>query len=62
MMPEQLWKTTMNPDKRILKRVEVSDAHRANRIFNVLMGEKVLARKKFIQIHANKLKFENIDY
>jgi len=62
MMPEQLWKTTMNPEKRILKRVEVSDAHRANRIFNVLMGEKVLARKKFIQIHANKMKMENIDY
>lgn len=62
MMPDQLWKTTMNPDKRILKRVEVSDGHRANRIFNVLMGEKVLARKKFIQIHANKMKVENIDY
>lgn len=62
MMPEQLWKTTMNPDKRILKRVEVSDGHRANRIFNVLMGEKVLARKKFIQIHANKMKMGNIDY
>jgi len=62
MMPDQLWKTTMDPDKRILKRVEVSDAYRANRIFNVLMGEKVLARKKFIQIHASKLKIENIDY
>lgn len=62
MMPEQLWKTTMNPEKRILKRVEVSDAQQANRIFSVLMGEKVLARKKFIQIHANKMNLENIDF
>lgn len=62
MMPEQLWNTTMDPEKRILKRVEVSDAYRANKIFSVLMGEKVLARKKFIQIHANKMKIENIDY
>jgi DNA gyrase subunit B len=62
MMPEQLWKTTMDPDKRILKRVEISDGYRANKIFSVLMGEKVLARKKFIQIHANKMKMENIDY
>ena len=62
MMPEQLWKTTMDPEKRILKRVEVSDVYRANRIFNVLMGEKVLARKKFIQIHASRMKLENIDY
>ena len=62
MMPEQLWKTTMDPEKRILKRVEISDAYRANRIFNVLMGEKVLARKKFIQIHASRMKLENIDY
>lgn len=62
MMPEQLWKTTMDPDKRILKRVEISDGYRANKIFSVLMGEKVIARKKFIQIHANKMKMENIDY
>jgi len=62
MMPDQLWKTTMDPEKRILKRVEVSDAKKANRIFSVLMGEKVLARKKFIQIHANKMNLENIDF
>ena len=62
MMPEQLWKTTMDPDKRILKRVEISDGYRANKIFSVLMGEKVIARKKFIQIHANKMKMEHIDY
>jgi DNA gyrase subunit B len=61
MMPEQLWETTMNPAKRILKKVEVIDLIKADRIFNILMGDKVFARKEFIQIHANKMKIENID-
>mmetsp|Transcript_12156 Transcript_12156/g.28412 ORF Transcript_12156/g.28412 Transcript_12156/m.28412 type:complete len:554 (-) Transcript_12156:2569-4230(-) len=62
MMPEQLWETTMDPEKRVLKRVEVSDIEKANKIFNVLMGDKVFARKEFIQIHADKMNLENIDY
>lgn len=62
MMPEQLWETTMNPSKRILKKVEVIDLIKADRIFNILMGDKVFARKEFIQIHADKMKLENIDY
>jgi DNA gyrase subunit B len=62
MMPEQLWNTTMNPANRILKRVKAMDAIKADRTFSVLMGDKVFARKKFIQIHANKMKTENIDY
>ena len=62
MMPIQLWETTMNPENRILKRVEVVDAIKADRIFNVLMGDKVFPRKKFIQIHSDKMKVENIDF
>jgi DNA gyrase subunit B len=62
MMPEQLWETTMNPSKRVLKKVEVIDLIQADRIFNVLMGDKVFARKEFIQIHADKMRLENIDY
>ncbi|AFP65598.1 gyrB (nucleomorph) [Chroomonas mesostigmatica CCMP1168] len=62
MMPEQLWETTMNPSTRILKKVEVIDLIKADRIFNVLMGDKVFARKEFIQIHADKMRLENIDY
>ena len=62
MMPNQLWETTMDPHKRILKRVEVSDLIKADKIFNILMGDKVFARKEFIQIHADKMNLENIDY
>mmetsp|Transcript_7649 Transcript_7649/g.18620 ORF Transcript_7649/g.18620 Transcript_7649/m.18620 type:complete len:689 (+) Transcript_7649:76-2142(+) len=62
MMPDQLWETTMDPKKRVLKRVEVTDIEKANKIFNVLMGDKVFARKEFIQIHADKMNLESIDY
>lgn len=62
MMPEQLWETTMDPAKRVLKKVEVSDLEKADKIFNILMGDKVFARKEFIQIHADKMNLERIDY
>jgi DNA gyrase subunit B len=62
MMPEQLWETTMDPSKRILKKVEVVDGKKADRIFNILMGDKVFARKEFIQIHADKMRLESIDF
>ena len=59
MMPEELWDTTMNPEKRKILRVTLSDAATANEIFSDLMGEKVEPRKEFININA---KFaENID-
>jgi len=52
MNPEQLWETTMNPENRILKLVTVADAVKADETFNMLMGEDVPPRKKFIQTHA----------
>ena len=59
MNPEQLWTTTMDPDNRILLRVTVENAKEADRIFDVLMGDEVLPRKKFIQAHAKSV--QNLD-
>jgi len=53
MNPEQLWSTTMNPEHRLLKRVEIADAQKADEMFTVLMGPEVPPRKKFIQTHAH---------
>jgi DNA gyrase subunit B len=59
MNPEELWETTLNPEKRILKKVTIKDAEEAERYFSILMGEEVEPRKKFIEIHAPHAK--NID-
>jgi len=56
MNPDQLWETTMNPEKRILLQVNVEDAKEADRIFDILMGKEVLPRKKFILAHAKSVK------
>jgi len=52
MNPEQLWETTMNPEGRVLKLVNIADSAKADETFNMLMGEEVPPRKKFIQTHA----------
>jgi DNA gyrase subunit B len=52
MNPVQLWETTMDPERRILKQINVADAEEAGRLFEMLMGEEVPPRKKYIQTHA----------
>ena len=59
MNPDQLWETTMNPETRMMKRVEIEDAEKASEIFDILMGGEVAPRKKFIQTHAASVK--NLD-
>jgi len=59
MNPQQLWDTTMNPETRVMKQVNVDDAALANEIFEMLMGSDVGPRKHFIQTHAKKV--ENLD-
>ncbi len=58
MNPSELWETTMDPKKRVLKRVTVDDAADADRIFDILMGTDVASRKSFIQSNA---KLANLD-
>ncbi|NCB20568.1 MAG: DNA topoisomerase (ATP-hydrolyzing) subunit B [Clostridia bacterium] len=60
MNPEQLWATTMDPEKRIIKKVTIADAARADQIFDMLMGDNVAPRKHFIQTHAKKV--INLDF
>ncbi len=59
MNPGQLWETTMDPERRIVKQVMVEDAVKADQIFDMLMGDNVAPRKNFIQTHAKKVK--NLD-
>ncbi len=56
MNPEQLWDTTMNPENRTLLQVSVEEAHEADKTLDILMGEEVEPRKKFIQTHAKSVK------
>ncbi len=60
MNAEQLWETTMNPEKRILMQVTLEDAIMADEIFNTLMGDDVEARRQFIQKHAGNVRFLDI--
>ncbi|MBR4991691.1 MAG: DNA topoisomerase (ATP-hydrolyzing) subunit B [Clostridia bacterium] len=60
MNPEELWNTTMDPEKRTLRRITLDDAVRADQVFTVLMGEEVEPRKDFIERKAKDA--TNLDY
>ncbi|AUT03590.1 DNA topoisomerase (ATP-hydrolyzing) subunit B [Nostoc sp. CENA543] len=61
MMPGQLWDTTMNPQTRTLKQVEIEDAAEADRIFTILMGDRVAPRREFIETYGSKLNLTDLD-
>ncbi len=61
MMPKQLWETTMDPSTRMMKRVEIEDALEADRIFTILMGDKVAPRREFIETHSVELDMAALD-
>ncbi len=61
MMPTQLWDTTMNPESRTLKRVEIEDAAEADRIFTILMGDRVAPRREFIETYGPRLNLADLD-
>ena len=56
MTADQLWETTMNPEKRILARITMDDALEAEETFNKLMGEDVELRRQFIEANATLVK------
>ncbi|MGO1765591.1 MAG: DNA topoisomerase (ATP-hydrolyzing) subunit B [Brevibacterium yomogidense] len=57
---QELWETTMNPDRRLLKQVSLDDAAQADEIFTVLMGDDVDSRRRFIQENAKDVRFLDI--
>ena len=54
MNPEELWETTMDPERRLLKQVTIEDVQEADNVFDTLMGTDVASRKSFIQSHARE--------
>jgi len=60
MNPEQLWETTMDPETRYLKQIQLEDAAEADRMFSILMGDAVEPRKQFIKDHAAEAEWVDI--
>lgn len=59
MNPEELWATTLDPERRVLKQVSLKDAEEADRIFSILMGQEVEPRRLFIETYAKEV--QNLD-
>lgn len=59
MNAEQLWETTMNPENRIVNRVEIQDAVEADKLFGILMGDDVVPRREFIEMYGREVR--NLD-
>jgi DNA gyrase subunit B len=59
MNPDQLWETTLNPEHRVMLQVNIQDAEKVSEVFEILMGDEVPPRKRFITTHAKSVK--NLD-
>jgi DNA gyrase subunit B len=59
MNPEQLWETTMDPENRVMLKVDIEDVEKISEVFETLMGDEVAPRKRFITTHAKAVK--NLD-
>ena len=60
MNPEQLWETTMDPEHRVLKRINILDGAKADELFTILMGVDVSRRRKFLEEHSAEVKFLDV--
>ena len=60
MNAKELWETTLDPETRILRRVDLEDAQRADELFSILMGDDVAARRSFITRKAKDVRFLDV--